>query len=89
MGLGSCWSLDSCPQSRGKAGSLVLTLAPAATLFRASVSPLVKGLPLFRVEEDPTTNVARPPPHWGGTLPSPRSKGWGTRLTGEMAPYLF
>lgn len=59
--------------SQGKAGSLGPHPSSAAS---ALVSPLVQELPLPWVEEDPTINTVLPHPQWGGTLPSPRSKGW-------------
>lgn len=56
--------LSSRPASQGKAGSLGPDSSSAATLFCASVSPLVKRLPFPWVEEDPTINTVLPRPHW-------------------------
>ena len=56
--------LKSRPGSQGKAGSLGPDSSSAATLFCASVSPLVKRLTLPWVEEDPTINTVLPRPHW-------------------------
>lgn len=43
--------------------------------FVPQFPPLIKRL----VEEDPVINTALPHPHWGGTLPFPRSKVLGDR----------
>lgn len=66
--------------AKEKAGSSPQLSSKTVLCLSFPISQTVQRLPLHWMEEDPIIDTVLPHPHWGGTLPSPRSQGQAIRL---------
>lgn len=79
MGFGSGWSLDGCPESQGKAGSLGPHPSSCKTPTDLCLSFPIS--PKARVEGEPTIGTALPPtPWWHSAFPQAMGREMGLIL---------